>query len=172
MLAMNYCPSCTNEMQRVTIAGVAMVQCVPCAGVLVGWSGLEQLFVGQRQQQVECCAALIKHLEGLGSSDATGPVRNYAMCPRCRKLLTARHLGKSVAPFYYCEAHGAMFDSVTLNRLLGCVLTGLPPVGLANDRSTSSIAESVLDSGVDVDPVELGVGILELVVDALTGLLD
>ncbi len=172
MLAMNYCPSCTNEMQRVAVAGVELVQCVPCVGILVPWQGLEQLFVGQRQQQVECCEALIKHLQGLGSSDAAGPVCNGTMCPRCRKLLTARKLGKSVASFYYCEAHGAMFDSVTLNRLLHCVLTGLLPASRTNDSSTSSIAEIVLDSGVDVDPVELGVGILELVGDALTGLLD
>ena len=155
MLAMNYCPSCTNEMQRVTIAGIELVQCVPCAGVLVPWSGLEQLFASVPKSE-----ALIAHLEGLSSSEVAGPLRNHATCPRCRKVLTARHLGKSVAPFYYCEAHGAMFDALTLKRLFHGVLTGAAP--LVSGKASSSDDSSIVDVG----------DVLELVVDALTGLLD
>lgn len=155
MLAMNYCPSCTNEMQRITIAGIDLVQCAPCAGILVPWSGLEQLFASVPKSEV-----LIEHLEGLSSSDDVGPVRNHATCPCCRKVLSARRLGKSVAPFYYCDAHGAMFDVITLNRLLHGVLTGTAP--LVGGKASSGSDSSIVDVG----------DVLELVVDALTGLLD
>lgn len=155
---MNYCPSCTSELQRTSVAAIELVQCAPCAGILVGWAGLEQLFASAPKSE-----ALIAYVAGLNSSDHQGPVRNHPVCPVCRRAFTARRLKKSVTAFYYCEAHGAMFDTSTLTLLLTGVVSGIAPdTTVAAAAATSSDDDSWFEGGT----------VLELVVDVLNGLLD
>lgn len=159
---MRYCPTCTQAMQRQRAHDFEFAFCKSCAGVFIAWVDLQALCIGAPELQQARCADLTTFLDGFDSSDRNGPVHNGSVCPVCRNELSAQRLGKRVEPFYYCQAHGAMFDTASLRRLLGAL----------GQSSALATHEKNVKSESSGDWFEGGAIILEVFFDAITGWWD
>jgi Zn-finger nucleic acid-binding protein len=113
------CPSCKNELQRVTVAAMAVLECSACDGVWVDAEDFERLCADKESQ-----AAVLHRMTHRQSSSPSDRVR-YRPCPRCDKMMNRVNFGRlSGAVVDVCKGHGTFLDAGELHQIVAFIQGG------------------------------------------------
>jgi Zn-finger nucleic acid-binding protein len=113
------CPSCRNDLHRVTVGATAMLECGACDGVWVDAEDFERLCADSESQA--SVLHRLSHRESLHPSDRV----RYRPCPRCDKMMNRVNFGRlSGAVVDVCKGHGTFLDAGELQQIVTFIQGG------------------------------------------------
>ena len=113
------CPSCRNELRRVTLESASMLECGTCDGVWLDAAEFERVCAER-----EVRAAVLHRSSTSARSPAAQSVR-YRPCLRCGKMMNRLNFGRVSGTIVdVCRGHGTFLESGELHAVVRFIQDG------------------------------------------------
>jgi Zn-finger nucleic acid-binding protein len=125
------CPTCSIDLQAVTVGASEVHECAQCAGLWIGVEAFQQICADREKQAAVLGGAAP---DPLATATATlEPVR-YRRCPDCQTLMNrANFSDRSGIIIDVCRGHGTWFDREELRRVVEFIRAGGVEAARARD---------------------------------------